>query len=145
MIGGLPGSSEAVWIIGGCLDHPRLSGPSEAARRRRSRRHRTTARDPKSISIRCRTETSLVSFLARDVPLPPGFKRVKFLTLIAELVSAARTRLRVAIKRTIKRASPGPGPVAVQGVINAKVNKPMIRVKYNDGASNGTICISARR
>lgn len=40
--------------------------------------------------------------------------------------------VRVAIKRTIKRAL-GPRIDAIQGVINAKVNKPMIRVKYNDG------------
>lgn len=40
--------------------------------------------------------------------------------------------VRVAIKRTIKRAL-GPRIDAIQGVINAKVNKPVIRVKYNDG------------
>jgi len=40
--------------------------------------------------------------------------------------------VRVAIKRTIKRAL-GPQIDAVQRVINAKVNKPVIWVKYNDG------------
>lgn len=40
--------------------------------------------------------------------------------------------VRVAIKRTVKRAR-GPWIDAIQGVINAKVNKPVIWVKYNDG------------
>lgn len=40
--------------------------------------------------------------------------------------------MRVAIKRTIKRAL-GLWIDAIQEVINAKVNKPVIRVKYNDG------------